>query len=218
MGHLTGKVAIVTGSGANIGEACVRALAKAGALVVLADINIIGAERVAEEINSAGGTAFAQHTDLAEEGSIQAIIDATISRFGKIDVLHNNAADTRVEQMGADMRLDQMDAAVWDRAFQINTRGTMLMIKHSAPHMIANGGGSIINTSTGVALTGDIFNPAYSSSKAAVNALTKNTAVQFGRYNIRKSEEHTSELQSLMRISYAVFCLKKKKLRLLDKN
>src|SRR3546814_2767504 len=74
---------------------------------------------------------------------------------------------TRVEQMGADMRLDQMDAAVWDRAFQINTRGTMLMIKHAAPHMIANGGGSIINTSTGVALTGDIFNPAYSSSKAA---------------------------------------------------
>src|SRR3546814_2459326 len=185
MGHLTGKVAIVTGSGANIGEACVRALAKAGALVVLAGITSIGAERVAEEINSAGGTAFAQHTDLAEEGSIQAIIDATISRFGKIDVLHNNAADTRVEQMGADMRLDQMDAAVWDRAFQINTRGTMLMIKHAAPHMIANGGGSIINTSTGVAMTGDIFNPAY------------------------RSEEHTSELQSLMRISYAVFCLKK---------
>src|SRR3546814_12809000 len=67
----------------------------------------------------------------------------------------NNGTDTRVEQMGADMRLDQMDAAVWDRAFQINTRGTMLMIKHAAPHMIANGGGSIINTSTGVALTGE---------------------------------------------------------------
>src|SRR3546814_10669642 len=122
MGHLTGKVAIVTGSGANIGEACVRALAKAGALGVLADINLIGAERVAEEINSAGGTAFAQHTDLAEEGSIQAIIDATISRFGKIDVLHNHVADTRVEQMDGDMRLDQKDAAVWDRAFQNNTR------------------------------------------------------------------------------------------------
>src|SRR3546814_1639941 len=134
----------------------------------------------------------------------------------------------------------------------------MLMIKHAAPHMIANGCGSIINTSTGVALTGDIFNPAYSSSKAAVNALTKNTAVQFGRYNIRCNaitpglvlsplaremmgetqidmiqrhvllprfsrpediagavvfldrKKHTSELQSLMRISYAVFCLKKK--------
>src|SRR3546814_6356936 len=116
MGHLTGKVAIVTGSGANIGEACVRALAKAGALVVLADINIIGAERVAEEINSAGGTAFAQHTDLAEEGSIKAIIDATISSFGKMDELTNNAADTRVEQMGAEMRLDQMEAADWERS------------------------------------------------------------------------------------------------------
>src|SRR3546814_9829726 len=101
-------------------------------------------------INSAGGTACAQHTDLDEEGSSQAIIDATIFRFGKIDVLHNNAADTRVEQMGADMRLDQMDAAVWDRAFQLNTRGTMLKIKHAAPHMIANGGGSLINTSTGI--------------------------------------------------------------------
>src|SRR3546814_2819994 len=105
MGHLTGKVAIVTGSGANIGEACVRALAKAGALVVLADINIIGAERVAEENNSAGGTAFAQHTDLAEEGSMQAIIDATIFRSGKNNVLHNNAADTREEQMGADVQI-----------------------------------------------------------------------------------------------------------------
>lgn len=185
MGQLTGKVAIVTGSGANIGEACARALAEAGASVMLADINIAGAERVAENINSAGGAAFAQHLDLAEEGSIQTAIDAAMTRFGKIDLLHNNAADTRVEQMGADMRLDQMDADVWDRAFHINTRGTMLMIKHAAPHMIANGGGSIVNTSTGVSLTGDIFNPAYSSSKAAVNALTKNTAVQFGRYNIR---------------------------------
>src|SRR3546814_12254118 len=81
MGHLTGKVAIVTGSGANIGEACVRALAKAGALVVLADINIIGAARVTEEINSAGGNALDQHTGLAVEGSIQATIDAPISRY-----------------------------------------------------------------------------------------------------------------------------------------
>src|SRR3546814_12452514 len=101
--------------------------------------------------------------------SIQAIIDATISRFGKIDVLHNNAADTRVEQMGADMRLDQMDAAVWDRAFQINTRGTMLMIKHAAPHMIANGDGTNIKPSARVALHGDSLNPAYYCPEPAVH-------------------------------------------------
>src|SRR3546814_2295449 len=87
--------------------------------------------------------------------------------------------------MQADASLAEMNADTWDRAFRVNTRGTMLMIKHAVPQMISAGGGSIINTSTGVALTGDIFNPAYSSSKAAVTALTNNAAVQFGRYNIR---------------------------------
>lgn len=96
-------------------------------------------------------------------------------------MLHNNAANTAVAQMTADGALTEMDAEVWDAAFRINARGTMLMIKHAAPHLIASGGGSIINTSTGVAILGDLFNPAYSSSKAAVNALTRNTAVQFGR-------------------------------------
>jgi NAD(P)-dependent dehydrogenase (short-subunit alcohol dehydrogenase family) len=183
--HLGGRVAIVTGSGANIGEACARALAAAGAAVVLADINLAGAESVADDIIAGGGTAMAHPLDLAEEDSIRTLVAATITRFGRIDILHNNAADTRLEQMGADQRLTDMDADVWDRAFRINTRGTMLMIKHVAPHMIAIGAGSIINTSTGVSLTGDVFNPAYSASKAAVNALTKNTAVQFGRQNIR---------------------------------
>ncbi|MDB5687873.1 MAG: dehydrogenase [Rhizorhabdus sp.] len=183
--NLQDKVAIVTGSGANIGEACARMLAGAGAAVVLADINIDGAKKVAAEIEQAGGRAMAHPLDLADETSIAALIEAAIVRFGRIDILHNNAADTRVAQMAADASLATMDASVWDRAFSINTRGTMLMIKHAVPHMIAGGGGSIINTSTGVSILGDIFNPAYSSSKAAVNALTRNTAVQFGRQNIR---------------------------------
>ncbi|HEY9580602.1 MAG TPA: glucose 1-dehydrogenase [Rhizorhapis sp.] len=182
---LQGKVAIVTGSGANIGESCARTLAKAGASVVLADINAEGAQTVAADINREGGTAIALELDLAAEASIQAVVARTIEEFGRIDILHNNAADTRLEQMQADASLAEMNADTWDRAFRVNTRGTMLMIKHAVPQMISAGGGSIINTSTGVALTGDIFNPAYSSSKAAVNALTKNAAVQFGRYNIR---------------------------------
>lgn len=183
--NLEGRVAIVTGSGANIGEACARALAGAGAAVVLADINLAGAETVAKDIAAGGGKAMAHKLDLASEESIRAVVRATVERFGRLDILHNNAADTRLEQMAADASILQLDADVWDQAFRVNARGTMLMIKHAAPHMIAAGGGSIINTSTGVALTGDIFNPAYSSSKAAVNALTKNTAVQLGRQNIR---------------------------------
>ncbi len=183
--HLGGRVAIVTGAGANIGEACARTLAAAGAHVVLADLNLAGADAVASDIVAGGGSAMAHPLDLADEPSIRTLIQATIARFGRLDILHNNAADTRLEQMAADQSLAEMDAEVWDRAFRINTRGTMLMIKHAVPHMIAAGGGSIVNTSTGVSLTGDIFNPAYASSKAAVNALTRNAAVQFGRYNIR---------------------------------
>jgi NAD(P)-dependent dehydrogenase (short-subunit alcohol dehydrogenase family) len=185
MGLVEGKVAIITGSGANIGEACARMLAKHGAKVALADLNHKGAVSVAASIREAGGDATAFTLDLASEDSIKALIAGVIAQYGRIDILHNNAANTAVEQMTKDGVLTQMDADIWDAAFAINTRGTMLMIKHAAPHMIAGGGGSIINTSTGVSILGDIFNPAYSSSKAAVNALTRNSAVQFGRANIR---------------------------------
>jgi NAD(P)-dependent dehydrogenase (short-subunit alcohol dehydrogenase family) len=180
-----GKVAIVTGAGANIGEACAKMLAAQGAKVVVADINVEGAKRVAGVIVANGGTAFAHAVDLGDEASITALIAAVMARYGRIDVLHNNAANTGAAQMTRDGALTAMEAEVWDAAFDINTRGTMLMTKHVAPHMIAGGGGSIINTSSGVSILGDVLNPAYSASKAAVNALTRNTATQFGRGNIR---------------------------------
>jgi NAD(P)-dependent dehydrogenase (short-subunit alcohol dehydrogenase family) len=179
------KVAIITGAGANIGEACAKMLAAQGAKVVVADINVEGAERVAGEIVASGGTAFAHAVDLGDEASIAALVAAVVERFGRIDILHNNAANTGAAQMTRDGALTAMDAEVWDAAFDINTRGTMLMTKHVAPHMMAGGGGSIINTSSGVSILGDVLNPAYSASKAAVNALTRNTATQLGRANIR---------------------------------
>ncbi|KUR76797.1 dehydrogenase [Novosphingobium sp. Fuku2-ISO-50] len=185
MGLVAGKIAIVTGAGANIGEACAKMLAAQGASVVIADINVAGAHRVADEITAAGGRALAHGVDLGDEGSIAALIAATIAHFGKLDVLHNNAANTGAGQMNRDGALTAMEQDVWDAAFAINTRGTMLMTKHAVPHLIVAGGGSIINTSSGVSLLGDVLNPAYSASKAAVNALTRNTATQFGRQNVR---------------------------------
>lgn len=185
VGLVEGKVAIVTGGGANIGEACVKMLAAQGASVVVADINLDGVERVASEIVAAGGTALAQFVDLGDEASIAVMVAAVVAQFGGIDVLHNNAANTAAGQMMKDGSLAAMEVEVWDAAFDINTRGTMLMTKHALPHMIAGGGGAIINTSSGVSLLGDVLNPAYSASKAAVNALTRNTAAQFGRDNIR---------------------------------
>ena len=184
-GDLKGRVAIVTGSGANIGEACARALAGAGASVVLADINLAGAQSVADDIVKSGGSAMAHALDLADEASIAAVVAATIERFGRIDILHNNAADTRPDFMAQDNSFIDMPSEVWDRTFAINTRGPMLMIKHVAPHMIAAGGGSIINTGSGSAVLGDVFHPAYSTSKGALHTMTRNVAAQLGRHNIR---------------------------------
>jgi NAD(P)-dependent dehydrogenase (short-subunit alcohol dehydrogenase family) len=184
-GSLSERVAIVTGSAANIGEACARALASAGAAVVLADINLDAAKAVAEDIVKSGGIAAAHRLDLADETSIIALVAATMARHGRIDILHNNAADTRPDFMAKDTTIQDMSIEVWDRTFAINTRGPMLMIKHVAPHMIAAGSGAIINTGSGAALLGDIFHPAYSSSKGALHTLTRNVAVQLGRHNIR---------------------------------
>ena len=139
--RLAGKVAIVTGSGANIGEQCVKALAREGAAVVVADINIEGAKKVAAEINAEGGKAIAQHMNLLEEETIVALVEATKSAFGRLDILHNNAADTRPAQMAADAMLMDMDQATWNSAYEVNVRGTMLVIKHCLPMLLESGNG-----------------------------------------------------------------------------
>jgi NAD(P)-dependent dehydrogenase (short-subunit alcohol dehydrogenase family) len=184
-GRLKDKVAIVTGSGANIGEACVKAMAAEGAGVVVADINREGAERVAGEINANGGRAMARYVDLLDENSVKNLVKDTLEHFGRIDILHNNAANTQAAQMAADAGITDLECSVWDAAFAVNARGTMLMTKHCVPAMIEAGGGSIINTSSGVSILGDIFTPAYSASKGAVNSFTRNTATQYGKKNIR---------------------------------
>jgi NAD(P)-dependent dehydrogenase (short-subunit alcohol dehydrogenase family) len=184
-GKLEGRVALVTGSGANIGEASAKALAEAGARVVVADINMSGAQRVAAEISALGGEAFAHPVDIAQEQSIVVLHRAVLQRYGRLDVLHNNAADLSFAQMGADRTVADMDAAIWDRALEVNARGTMLVIKHAIPALTQARGGSIINTSSSVTLLGDVLYPAYAASKGAINTLTRVAAAQLGRLNIR---------------------------------
>jgi NAD(P)-dependent dehydrogenase (short-subunit alcohol dehydrogenase family) len=119
------------------------------------------------------------------EDSIRALIEWTVGRYGALNILHNNAADTRVEQMAGDLGIAEMTIETWDRAFQANTRGTMLMIKHAIPAMLNAGGGSIVNTSSGTSLSGDLIRPAYAASKAAINCLSLYVATQYGRRGIR---------------------------------
>lgn len=185
MRRLEGKVAVLTGTSGGIGAATARRLASEGARLVLADIDLAGAEHTAQAVREAGGEAVAHYLDLADEASITALIADAIAHYGQIDVLFNNAADTRHETMVNDAAVEFMDADVWDGVFRINARGTMLMIKHVLPHMIAGGGGSIINTSSGASLRGDLFRVAYASSKAAINVLTEYVAAQYGKQGIR---------------------------------
>jgi len=185
MKRYEGKVAVISGTSGGIGAATARRLASEGAKLVLADINVEGAEKTAEGIRAAGGDCIAHYLDLNEESSITALIDAAIAKYGRIDVLFNNAADTRPSTMVKDAAIEHMDADVWDSIFRINTRGTMLMIKHTLPHMIKQGGGSIINTSSGASLRGDLFRVAYAGSKAAVNVMTEYVAAQYGKKGIR---------------------------------
>jgi NAD(P)-dependent dehydrogenase (short-subunit alcohol dehydrogenase family) len=187
MRRLENRVAIVTGSGgpSGIGSATAKRLAEEGATVVLADVDPGSAADAVGAIEGAGGRAVARALDLGDEASIATLVGWVDDQFGRLDLLHNNAAATSADQMGRDMAVALMDADVWDNAFRINSRGTMLMIKHALPPILRGGGGSIVNTSSGAALRGDFYAPAYASSKAAINCLTMYVATQYGKQGIR---------------------------------
>jgi NAD(P)-dependent dehydrogenase (short-subunit alcohol dehydrogenase family) len=183
--QLDGRVAIVTGSGNNIGRGVAHVLADRGARVVIADIDGERAAKVAGEINTLGHDALAVTVDVSEEDQVAAMVDAAVRTFGRLDIMHNNASDSAAHHMDHDVDVMRMDVAHWDRTMAVNVRGTMLGCKHALPHLIAAGGGSIINTSSGSAFRGDMGRTAYGTSKAAIIALTKYVAAQYGRDGIR---------------------------------
>jgi NAD(P)-dependent dehydrogenase (short-subunit alcohol dehydrogenase family) len=185
MRQLDHKIAIVTGAGGGIGSATAQLLAARGATVVLADIQIHAAERVAQLIEASGGSALPLHLDLSNEASIAALVRASMEKFGRIDVLHNNAADLSPDLSAQDRDIESMSAEVWDRTFRVNVRGTMLACKHALPHMAARGAGSIINTASNLGLQGNVGQAAYAASKAAVMQLSRSIATSHGRRGIR---------------------------------
>jgi NAD(P)-dependent dehydrogenase (short-subunit alcohol dehydrogenase family) len=184
MGRLQGRVAIVTGGASGIGAACARRLAQEGAQVVVADIFEEGARRLALELQQAGGAALAVQVDIGEETSVRAMIDLAVNRYGGLDVLVNNAADTHLSRT-RDAPVESTDTEVWDAILRVNLRGTMLCCKHAIPHLRARGGGSIVNLSSGAALAGANSYSAYAASKAGVIALTQYVATQHGKEGIR---------------------------------
>jgi NAD(P)-dependent dehydrogenase (short-subunit alcohol dehydrogenase family) len=182
-GRVTGKVALVTGAGGGIGAACARALAREGAAVAVADIDLAAAQRQAETIVAEGGRAIALQVDMGDEASVTAMIEATVQQLGGLDILHNNAADTRLSST-RDMPVEKVDTEVWDAILRVNLRGSMIASRAAIPHLRKRGG-AIVNTSSGASLSGSLSHSAYSASKAAINSLTQSLATQHGKEGIR---------------------------------
>jgi len=180
---LAGKVAIVTGSGSGIGRASATRLARAGAKVLVADLNLEGAEETVAQITAEGGEAAAQQADVSDESSIAAMVAAAVERFGSLQLLHNNAADVVIIQRDLDVL--SMDTEVWDRTMQVNLRGPMLGCKHAIPHMLEAGGGAIVTTSSTSGQFGDLSRVAYGVSKAGIDSLTRYVATLYGKQGIR---------------------------------
>ncbi len=185
MNRLDGKVAVVTGGAGGIGSATARALAREGASVVVLDINEERATQVSREITASGGSALALAVDLSVEAQIETAMGAVVERFGRLDVLHNNAALTDAEFLARDTLVTEMEKDVWERTIAVNLTSQMLTCKHAIPHMVDNGGGSIINMSSGASLKGDQTRTAYGVSKAGVNTLTMYVATGHGKQGVR---------------------------------
>jgi NAD(P)-dependent dehydrogenase (short-subunit alcohol dehydrogenase family) len=182
MNRLEGKVAIVTGGGGGIGAAVARRLASEGASVTVADIDMTSARRAAEPLGEKG---LPLHFDAADPASVKAMVDQTVARFGRLDILHNNAALTDPARQQQDTTAVDIPIEIWNATLAINVTGYLLGCKYAIPHMIAAGGGSIINTASNSGSAGDLARIAYGSSKGAIIAMTKYVATQYGKRNIR---------------------------------
>jgi NAD(P)-dependent dehydrogenase (short-subunit alcohol dehydrogenase family) len=185
VGRVDGKVAIVTGGGSGIGRASCELFAREGAAVVVADLDAASAELVAKEIQARGGRALARRVDVGDEGSIEALVRASVDAFGALHILYNNAADTSLRIMELDRGLLDVSTETWEHVLAVDLRSVFLACRAAIPHMIAAGGGSIVNASSNQSLSGDLSQTAYAAAKSAINTLSLSIATQYGRQGIR---------------------------------
>lgn len=181
MDRLKGKVAIVTGSTSGIGVGIAKVFAAEGAKVVVCGRREAKGQAVVDSIVKEGGEAYYHFMDITAIESIDALLKDTAEKYGKIDILVNNAANVALK----DGRVDELTLEMWDGIFQSDLRGTFYAVKSVIPYMKENKGGSIINIGSMASCGGDLGSTAYACAKAGVDMLTKSTALQFGKDNIR---------------------------------
>jgi NAD(P)-dependent dehydrogenase (short-subunit alcohol dehydrogenase family) len=180
MGRLSGKAAFITGAGAGIAKATALAFVREGAQVALAEINPERGRATEKQARDAGGDAIFLETDVTRDDSVKRAIDAAVARYGRLDILMNCAGGSLVE----DVPVHQMDLDVFERTIALNLRHPFLCCRHGIPHMMASGGGSIINFSTWLALIGQ-EKPVYAAAKGGIVAFTRTLAAEYMKHGIR---------------------------------
>ena len=183
--RLTGKVAIISGAASGMGAATARRFGKEGASFVVADMLEAEGKAVADSIVQAGGKAMFVLLDVTDEAGWKKAVDATVAAYGKLDILVNNAG------ISGSATNDMLNTELWHRVMAVNSTGVFLGTAAAIPHMRKNGGGSIVNLSSISGVVGQtMVHMSYNASKGAVRTMTKSTAVQFGKDNIRCNSVH----------------------------
>ncbi|HEV8308588.1 MAG TPA: glucose 1-dehydrogenase [Methylomirabilota bacterium] len=194
--RLAGKVALVTGGASGIGAATCRRFATEGAAgVVIADVNDAGGQALAGELAAAGGQVVFRHLDVTREAEWVEAIREVITRYGRLDVLVNNAGRGGP---GGRPVVEHTTEEGWGLLFDVNAKGVFLGTKHAIPAMRKTGGGSVINVVSIYSLVGSRFGTAYHSSKGAARAFTKAAAVQYAPEGIRVNAVHPGFVETPM--------------------
>jgi NAD(P)-dependent dehydrogenase (short-subunit alcohol dehydrogenase family) len=175
-----GKVALVTGAGSGIGRASALAFAREGACVVVVDKDDIKGEETVLLVEKDGGEAVFVHADVSIAADVEAMVGRALDCFGRIDCAHNNAG-----VVGHAAATHQCTEENWDRTVAINLKGVWLCMRHEIPQMLIQGGGAIVNTSSGAGLVGFPGLPAYVASKHGIVGLTRAAALEYAHAGIR---------------------------------